>query len=380
MKIGTLTFHITSNYGALLQAYALQVVLNRMGHSSEVINYQFPGSENLLCQKLGDCRTIRRKIQHIYEFVWCLATPVGYGQRLRISRSIDFIKNYIPVSEKVYSSYSELKKEATSYDVYITGSDQVWNPNLKETSDNAYLLEFVPKGRLKISYAASFGVSDLPQDQFELYGRALLKFNHISVREQEGVEIVRKVTDEKDAQLVLDPTMLLTREQWLDLAVYKPKQKEYILCYFLDDFDQSRKFVKNLQENYGLPVLYLGFNKKYLFNSNMELISDAGPREFLGLFANASHVVTNSFHGTVFSLLFRKSFYSLLGSNPYRKSMNCRLYNLANLLNLDGRICEASTMVRRDQSIDFDRIDFLLSHERKKSLEFIEKSLNSDFL
>lgn len=375
MKIGTLTFHITSNYGALLQAYALQVVLNRMGHSSEVINYQFPGSENLLCQKLSDCRTFRRKIQLLRGFVWCLAGPVGYGQRLRIARSIDFIKNYIPVSEYVYGSYPDLKKEATAYDVYITGSDQVWNPTLKETSDEAYLLEFVPGGRSKISYAASFGVPELPQDQLELYGRALQKFNHISVREQEGVEIVRKVTDGKDAQLVLDPTMLLTREQWLDLAVYKPKHKEYILCYFLDDFDQSRQFVNDLQVHYGMPVLYIGFNKKYLFDSKIELISEAGPREFLGLYANASHVVTNSFHGTVFSLLFRKSFYSMLGSNPHRKSMNGRLYNLANMLNMERRICEVSSMVRCDQPLDYGKINLVLDSEREKSLAFIRKAL-----
>jgi len=376
MKIGTLTFHITSNYGALLQAYALQRVLNRMGHSSEVINYQFPGSENLLCRKLSDCKTLRRKISFIRELAWCVAGPVGYGRRLRISRSIDFIKTYIPVSKKVYNHCQDLAEDTTGYDAYITGSDQVWNPNLKETLGDAYLLGFVPEKRIKISYAASFGVSELPLEKLEVYGRALRKFNHISVREQEGVGIVRKATDGKKAQLVLDPTLLLTREQWLELAVYKPKYKEYILCYFLDDFEQSWQFVYDLQQHYRLPVLYIGFNKKYLFDSKMELISGAGPREFLGLFANASIVVTNSFHGTVFSILFRKSFYSMLGSNPHRKSMNGRLSNLADMLDLKNRICEVRAMQRSDQAIDYDKIELLVDNERENSLKFIEKSLN----
>lgn len=375
MNIGTLTFHITSNYGALLQAYALQVVLARMGYSSEIINYQFPGSENLLCHKLSDCKTLKKKIHLLKDFIWCLTGPVGYGRRLRILRSIDFIKNYIPVSEKVYSSYLDLLKEATDYDAYITGSDQVWNPDLKETSDNAYLLEFVPEGRTIISYAASFGVPELPIEQAATYGRALRKFDHISVREQEGVEIVRRVTENKKAQLVLDPTMLLTRDHWLNLATCKTKHKKYILCYFLDDFEQSRNFVDDLQQQYGLPVLYIGFNKKYLFNPKIELVSGAGPREFLGLFANASIVVTNSFHGTVFSILFRKSFYSVLGINSLRRAMNGRMSSLADRLYLNDRICEVKNIKLIPQPIDYEKIEKLLNEEREKSMEFLKKSL-----
>lgn len=377
MKIGTLTFHITSNYGALLQAYALQKVLNRMGHSSEIINYQFPGSEDLLCRKLIDCKTFKRKLEYIKDIAWCAFGPVGYGKRLEVLRSIDFIKNYLPVSDAVFYTYQDLAEKATCYDAYITGSDQVWNPNLKETSGGAYLLDFVPEGRIKISYGASFGVSHLSTEQSKVYGKALHQFKNISVREQEGLQIVREAADRKDAYLVLDPTMLMTQEDWLDLAVYNMKHKDYILCYFLDEFEKSKQFVLDLQSHFGLPVLFIGFRKKYLFSSTINLISGAGPREFLGLFANASIVVTNSFHGTVFSILFRKSFYAFLGTSTFRKAMNGRLNNLSNILNLNERIGESNGIALSEKPINYDEIELILNREREKSLVFLKNSLDS---
>lgn len=379
MKIGTLTFHITSNYGALLQAYALQKILNRMGHSAEIVDYRYVGSENQLCTRLRDCRSLQRKKEYVKDAVWWFTGPAGYGRRQRILRCRDFIKTHIPVSVESFSSYLDLAEKALCYDAYITGSDQVWNPTMQETVNGAFRLEFVPEGRLRISYAASFGVPSLLPELSSVYGAAFRKFDFISVREAEGVQIVSEATDGKKAQIVLDPTMLLSQDDWLSISIPSQKHKRngYILCYFLGEFEDSSHFIYQLQSHYKLPIVYIGFNKKLLFNPKIKLESGAGPREFLGLFAGAAHIVTNSFHGAVFSILFKKSFYSPLGTNTFRRPMNGRLSNLADMFNLRGRICELSEMKISEKCIDYDKIELLLDREREKSLNFLKISLKS---
>ncbi len=370
-KIGTLTWHINENYGALLQAYALQYALKELGYSSELIDYWY----------LKDIETA--KSRNVIRSLLSLCTKTGRDRNRRHKRSRNFKKKYIPISDIHYHSYDELRK-CTGYDAYICGSDQIWNPDAKN-SPESFRLDFVPETSKRISYAVSFGVSSLPLEFVDSYRRSLQKFDAISVREKEGAQIVEEVADRK-AELVLDPTLLLTRYHWTRLANEAAKMtngEEYILCYFLGgDFGNAKKSIADFRKYSGLPFYCVGgggrevmrSRVRSLFSSEITYIADAGPLEFLNLILNASCVITNSFHGTVFSVLFHKPFYSIVDSHNARKRMSSRLWNFLSILRLEEGLHESNKPFNEKQMI-FDHVESILAVERKKSIEFLKNAL-----
>lgn len=375
MKAGLLTFHHAHHYGAQLQAYALMRKTESAGADCEVINYVRPDTTegNRLFKKGLSARALLSNAN----------TLVNYGRlRRRYKRFESFVNDDMKLSARFYRSYEELLKDAPEYDVYVCGSDQIWNPFIykENTYDPAFFADFAKSGR-RIAYAPSFGISEIPEDKRDDLRRYLERFDCLSVREKQGEKIIRDVTG-RDSVTVLDPTLLLTGDEWSGLSADPVYKEPYILCYFISDPRRYSGYVKALSEKYGLPVVSL-CGARRVVPQTRHTVLDAGPREFLGLFRDASMVCTNSFHGTVFSITFRKDFFSFAAALNSEKTVNSRLYNILEKFGLVGRIFSPdmkesdflSRISGEANSIDYASVYEILEKEREMSYKYLKDSL-----
>lgn len=375
MKAGILTFHHAHHYGAQLQAYALMRAVQKAGAECEVINYvRVDTTEgNRLFKKGLSARSLLSNAN----------TLLNYGKlKKRYSRFESFVHDGMNLSDKFYSTYGQLEKDAPVYDVYVCGSDQIWNPLIyrENTFDPAFFADFAKSGR-RIAYAPSFGISSIPEDKRELLRHYLDRFECLSVREKQGETIIRDIAG-REAQTVLDPTLLLKGEDWSAVSSAPSYGEPYILCYFITDGRKYGSFVQELSEKYKLPVVSLCGSRRVVPETRHKVL-DAGPREFLGLFRNASVVCTDSFHGTVFSINFKKEFYCFESSQKSEKAVNSRLYSILDRLGLLSRIF-TPTMELKDFGnkvdtlnvpLDYATVDKLLEKEREVSANYLKDSL-----
>ena len=269
----------------------------------------------------------------------------------------------------------ELYDAKLDYDVYMVGSDQVWNPGIY-SSLLPYMLTFAPKGKKRVSYASSFGVSQIDASQQWLYKRYLPEFSAIGVRERNAVEMVEDIA-RCHATWVLDPTLLLNKEDWMKVASYPYEIKNiYILVFELIPSPYIMDLAKTLSKEKGLTIVRLCKNAaSETKEKGIISITDAGPAEFVGLFANADMVITNSFHGTAFSINFGKEFYTV---TPLHKQNNSRQQSLLELFSIKERLIlegtEISTITRKP--IDYAIVNSTLDKERKKSINFLNSAIN----
>jgi len=362
LRIASITFHRAINYGAILQAYALQESFKKLGCEFNVIDYRNQLIENNHKKRtLSGCRTIKDVLSFI-------VYAKHYNKKHNKFR--DFSRNYLNTSEACFNT-EDLKNITSDYDKFVCGSDQVWNYQITDF-DKAYFLDFVEDKCTKYSYAASFGFSKLPGELKEEYRRLLSGFNEISVREDQGKDIVRDVVD-KDVEVVIDPTMLVSKEEWAKIAKDYTKKKDYILIYAFKGSETISSFAQHLSEKTGCEIVYISHSLKRKIKAVYE--KEVGPREFLGLFKNAKYVVTNSFHGTVFSINFNKNFFMEL--LPEKQKVNSRLENALNLFGLRDRQIINGKNSHIEESIDYDRVNKILEAERQKSVGFLNKIINS---
>ncbi len=393
MRFGTITLHRTQNYGGLLQAHALQTVLRETGVDSEIIDYHSTSNDvEVSLERRPSVFNPRRFILHTL----CRRMARGLidldlQASVRLQRTFAFMRESLPLS-KPYRGVSELK-EAQAYDVYLTGSDQVWSPHASRAGE--YLLKFAPSAARRVSYGASFGVSEIPSELRGLYRQELARFRAISVREAVGVELVRGISG-REAVTVLDPTLLLPRERWEALSRQSPVDTgstPYTLCYFLGDFNVFMPFLEQLYEARRQRIVVLmghRWGKKQYAVRNGELSNlrrfirllreqdkwtfafDAGPREFLKHIANASYVLTDSFHGMTMAISFEKPFDAVVNTASRRRETSTRLRHLSNLLGLEGRVhLEVPSVSELTGKWDRAAICGALQKERGKSLDFI---------
>jgi hypothetical protein len=246
--------------------------------------------------------------------------------------------------------------------------------------DPAFFADFARSGR-RIAYAPSFGINSIPGDKREELKKYLAKFERLSVREKQGEKIIYDITG-RDSVTVLDPTLLLTGDEWGELSSAPAFNEPYILCYFISDARKYSEFVEALTKKYKLPVVSL-CGARRVVPQTKHAVLDAGPREFLGLFKNASCVCTDSFHGTVFSINFKKDFLCFESAQKSEKSVNSRLYNILDKLGLVSRIFshEMDTTAFRSlihdgiKPIEFAEVDRILGRERELSYEYLKGSL-----
>ena len=357
-KIGILTFHQCINYGAILQTFALQKYLNRFDNvNAEVINY-----EN---KTFKEKYTIRRffKKQKISYFIYnYLVMPFWFIKKHRFNK---FTKKNIKIS-KLCKNSSQIK----DYDLYVVGSDQVWN--LSTTNyDYTYFLDFVCDNKKKSSYAASFGVDKLPAVATEKVKKLLSSFNSISVRENQGKSIVSTLV-KNNVDVVLDPTLLLNKDEWLKYASNCNKSNEkYVLIYQLAYSKSLVNFAKKIANKKGYRIVTIDGNPRQFIRAKYVL--SAGPSEWLKLFFNAECIVTNSFHGLVFSLNLNKNFFFEYLKNGI--TVNSRLKNVAEIFKIEDRLIDNNLNNTEYNNPDFEKINKILDFERAKSYKWIENNI-----
>lgn len=379
-KIGIITICRCNNYGAELQAFALQRKLTLIGYDAEVIDYLFYKHPKHLkeCASLPDYKGYPwDKVIREILLPWiekCKSLKHRAAIKSREENFKLFHKKNTRFSMQ-YRRYSELYKNPPVYDAYCVGSDQVWNP-WNFTSLNSYFLTFEPEGAVKLSYASSFGVSEIPVIARNFFHSGLNNLNHISVREKTGVSIVKGLVG-RDAKHVADPTLLLTADEWENVLSEKkvPKGK-YILLYVLKDSPYITETALRVAKEKELKIVRIckGAFRQDSVDSKIINIMDAGPAEFLGLFKSAEMVLTNSFHGTVFSILFNKDFYTIVDRSV---NNNSRQIDLLATLGI-GRIKYSDEVFDEVKSLDWVTINKNVAEFRQSSIDYLEKAINNE--
>lgn len=378
----------TNNYGAALQGFALVSSLNDIKCQTTIIRYR--GGRFSVAGKNRFIQLIKSIIAPVYRFF--LAVEKNKLQNSEILE--DGILNQVLTREKYFLSFQketmtfyndkrytwkDLKQSFPDTDIYLCGSDQIWNPFFKGGyNDPGYFLAFVPEKKRKIAYAPSFGCKDLPVTAQSDLRELLASFDRISVRESDGVDIVAKYAA-KEAKLVLDPTMLRTGEQWKTIARY-PKQvpKHYILCYRFADSPHTKTMIDKLSEAMSLPVLSMPLSQVALKDDYIHVF-EAGPREFVGLIEKADLVCTDSFHATVFSILLNTPVCVFLRESfEGTNGMNSRIYSLLIKLGLEQLIQEESDTI--DKALNCLKIDYssayrVLDDMRNDSLAYLREAI-----
>ena len=370
MKTGLVTFYHIHHYGALLQAAATQRAVEHLGCECEIIDY-FVNQNNALF----------RKPTGLGSAVHDAHTALHYqALNARYQRFEQFSKDHLHISGHRFESFAELKDAELPYDAILSGSDQIWNPKIFPDGhfDPVFFGAF--SQRRKIAYAPSFGIPRIPESMEQELRDYLAAFSHVSVREKQGQEIVKEITGQ-DVPVVLDPTLLLDRQQWADMshvpANYPGGDKGYILCYCISKPGALAPYIDHLARKTGLPVVQLcGVRQKV--HPKARCILDAGPAEFLGLFRNASYVCTNSFHGTVFSVQFQKPFFTTVHATELAAPERSRTFSILNRLGLTERIIGKGDTAAPDAPIDWEAVEERLRAARQSSLDYLRAALRDE--
>ena len=369
-KIKIITFHNAHNYGAFLQVFALQKKLSE-NNDIEIINY-----ENQEIKKVYKLIHINKS--NIKKFIKSLISNIVF-LRKKIIKYYKFnksIKKRLVLTPKKYISENDLKNNPPNADIYITGSDQVWNSELTHGLCDSYTLNFGPIGTKRISYGASIGNTVLSRNEEEIYKNKISKIDFISVREEEGKKLLESIGINKPIEVVIDPTMLLHKEDW-DKMIGEDRliNKKYILAYVLDSDSEYRKIVNELANKTGLKIVHFEVRENKYKKNNLKSAYASNPFEFVNLIKNAEYVVCTSFHATVFSIIFNKKFWVI----PHRKT-GSRVTNLLEKLGIAERAINNIVEFEKldyDKEIDYDKANKKLEEERKKSIDWLNKAINS---
>lgn len=364
-RTATITFHAAHNYGSNLQAYALQKTIISLGYGNEILN--------LRTERQRDLYTVFTKRKGVKYMVKNLSHLFYYFPLKRAYEKFEsFINNYLKVTRE-YVSEKELLNADLDYDIYVAGSDQIWNP-VPADFDWSYYLTFVKNGR-KIAYAPSFGQMSALGDQQtrQRIEESLQSFDIISVREQGAADNIKLLTG-KTPPIVLDPTLLLKKEEWLDLIKDRNRliKSEYVFFYTLFADSNRMNIIKRVSKATGLPVVTSNFSNQYDVFNSFKKCYDAGPLEFLTLVRDAKLVVVSSFHGTVFSILLNVPFFAIDGMT------DARISTLLKIAGLEGREITSDNVEEQCKNayrIDFTEVNSKIDKARKPSIDFLKKSL-----
>lgn len=374
MKTGLVTFYHIHHYGAALQAAATERAVETLGHECEIIDY-FVNQDNALFRRptgLGSAAADAHTALH-YQAL-----------KTRYERFEQFSRDHLRISAHRYLSAAELRQAQLPYDAILSGSDQIWNPKIFPNGhfDPVFFGAF--SDRRKIAYAPSFGIPKVPEDMEQELRSYLGAFSHLSVRERQGQAIVTEVTGQT-VPVVLDPTLLLTAEQWSAAAsrhmvAQGGRQaltpQGYILCYCINRPGALAPYIQEFARRSGLPVVQLcGIRQKV--HPKARCILDAGPAEFLELFENAAFVFTNSFHGTVFSTQFRVPFFTAVSPAELADPESSRTFSLLSRLGLSNRIVGQGSTDALETPVDWDAVEPRLLAARSASLEYLRAALEN---
>ena len=362
MKICTITCHNALNHGARLQAYALTFYLRKQGHEVEVIDYR------------PDYMDFRERVWY-----WPGLSIKQWAKLfLQLQQRIDaccrqrcfevFSNAYLPRTKVVYRDVEELRKNPPSADVYIAGSDQIWNTSFRNGTDAAYYLDFGTSQTRRVSYAASFATLSLVEGAEHFVREHLSLFDKISVREQSGLDILSSLGFQ--GMVVSDPVFLLSAEEWDETLGCADIDEEYILVYDFMGSGAVKQIAKRLAKLFRCKIYSIGSRRLRYADKNF---TQSGPNVFVELIRNARCVVSNSFHGTVFAMIYHRDFFVVRRED----GLNDRMTDLLSCYNLSSRMVDVTaTDEVLKENVRYLLVDELLRLQIAKSKEFLSLALS----
>lgn len=386
--IGIITIHNSLNYGASLQSYALLHFLLEKGFDCQIIDLYRPehkGFENSIIHKpyFKHSCTFKKKFINILKSIVSFTFPIWHrdiriGYEEAKKKFVEFNRRLI--CSKSYYSVDSLYKDIPVFDVYITGSDQVWNPQ-QPFCIEPYFLTFAPLTSKRISYASSIGITSLPAAIKKDFQRWLSMYDAISVREKQGKKLLENITSSKIEQMP-DPTFLVAKEHWMELAILPCEIEPYIVVFSLRMNDDLFNYADLMARKNRCKLIILGhFQRKYSKNITCDIIRNVGPREFLGYISKAACVLTDSFHGTVFSILLEsRNFFSYIPSQ-YSSAMDrsSRIVDLLDSFELQNHLIynltELDVVSAYNNIIETNAIRKLVLQESQKGQKFLLENI-----
>lgn len=364
MNCAILTEYYNSvNYGGVLQAYALTSYLNKNYCHTEQLPYiTTKAPPTGLFKKISKYNLKTGSVQVINKIRQMVMVHVilkkELGKIKNREAAVTRFREKIPHNSIAYSD-DNIAEAVNQYDIFIVGSDQVW----RTINNKAYFLQFVPNNKKKGAYAASISRDYLTEDEKEFFKGALSSLDFVSVREQDTMSLLKKLTS-NNVEWTVDPTFLLDKDEWNVICANRIVKEEYVFCYFLGDGIEHRKLAQRYARQHlfkliTIPYLngrYRKCDEKFGSGSNEQKLFDIGPEDFLSLIKYANCVFTDSFHAIVFSNIFKKDYFAF--DRPVEISMNTRIYSLLKLLNTETRFCNSAERLNLEYLNNLNPIDY----------------------
>lgn len=366
-RVGIINFHCANNFGAVLQAYALLRTVLNLGYEAEIIDYRPIG---IVYRYQGRINFKQVLIDNGFLRATEVVIKRLLTQRRRNTKEKYFAEmrdKFMILSKEKYFSSEELQGNPPKYDAYICGSDQVWNPIFKKRLGNSYFLDFVDDDSLKISYAASIAES-VPENLVDEYIELINRIDFISVREKSAKDFLSSLIERK-IHVVLDPTLLFDESDWTKLIIDKPVKYKYILVYNMVNNDKLIQVANELSLKTGFKIV----SYSWINNSSYSFLYSS-PGEFLSLIKGAELVLSSSFHGVAFSIVFNKPFLAFASN-----ARSSRIVDFLKLLELEDRIVDEKTHIEgtEDCFINYEKAKKLLDIEKHKSINFLQNALST---
>jgi hypothetical protein len=373
LKIAGLTWW-RNNYGSILQAYALQTVMNEFDKIDYEIINQYSEKVASVDNFFIKIRTLGIK-KTVHRIVWKFGTKKLRDRNLALQK---FVDERLRTSEKRYNEESIVTANKY-YDGFICGSDQIWHPELAALN-SIYWLTFANPGKLKIAYAPSIGVDQVSEEQKRMIKNNLATFHAVSCREESGRKLLCSIMGTDDCEAVLDPTLLADRTVWDNICSPRRFEEKYVFVYLLRGTKEQRQFVEKFAHEKHLKIVtmpFLDYEHVNQYDKKFGDIKywDASPSDFISVIRHAEVVFTDSFHCMIFSCLYHRNFY--LFPKIGKHQMN-RLTDLQNMFHISDRMIRNSATLEdldRMDTIDWSVVDNLIMEKRVKSKNYLEKAL-----
>lgn len=361
INVGTITFHCSYNYGSALQTFALKTLLEKKKYIVNVIDFIYK-------KDFEQYRLFRTSIY--------LKNPKSFiGDILFLKKNYKrkrnfeiFVKKYFNLTQKKYYNYKDMKELNNEFDIFICGSDQIWNLDCTKGVEPAYFLKFANKDKLKIAYAPSLAHVKFAKNYDADLKNAIKDLDYISVREESTLPLIQPLT-EKKVSVVLDPTLLLDQKDYELIISQNENKSEYVFVYMLEYSAELVKYCNEFSSKKGIKVTYIASNKFSGIKGKNAF--GIGPDKFLKYIKEAKYIITNSFHATVFSIIFNKKFVTFT-----TKKSSSRMVDLLDSLGISERIYNEKFNI--DKDIDYDMVQENLIDMRKSSLEYLSKALKRE--
>ena len=361
MRVAVITLHRIHNYGSVLQAYATQRIFEAMGHDTVIVDYITPQRTRRKLYTLrpaGSSGGFKGMLIHGARIASLIIRDITFGH---------FRERYMKLTGK-YVTPEDLEKNPPVADLYVSGSDQVWNSHYNEGVDRGFFLDFISEDCRRLAFVSSFGKTSLDDSEKHQIRKYLDRYQALSVREDSALEIIRDL-GRQDAVHLLDPTLQLSREEWMKIASPRLVHEPYVLLMLLYNEDNhATEYARKIADAKGLKLVRLSWGLKKPAGVDV-LMTHRSPQDFISLFANADFIVTNSFHGLAFSINLEKQFIVV----P-RNEFNSRIESLLRLTGLSGRMIRGQDcLVTAREYIDYTSVRKILEAEREKARAFLTR-------